>query len=171
MRKPINIAVSVLLGGVLVWGQPARQSVADDKKDQTSEAAFIAFFSPIYNALTLPLYENEEYLARENREINRVQIAYDGAVRALQRGDASAFKYHTQFIDRESSQTEHFRAARVAKNLRATLPPQFVPYFAYIRADGTVAADPDEFIRAQLKRVEDLAADGSDGSDGAGGQD
>ena len=162
MRKPINFAIAVLLGGLLVWGLPARQSSADEYDPGTG---FIAFFGTIFRDLMSTTDENERYTIAENRERARTEAAYDGAVRALERGDASAFKYHSDAIDRQAHQTLSPGTARLAKILQATLPTHFVPFFAYRREDGTIAADPDKFIRAQLKRAEDLASEGADGRD------
>ena len=166
MRKPINAVAAVLLGGLLVWGLPARQSAAQIDENELSRTGFVAFFGTIFRGLMSTTDENERYTREENRERDRTEAAYDGAIRALERGDASAFKRHSDEIDREAHQTRSPGAARLAKILQAALPTHFVPFFAYRREDGTIAADPDKFIRAQLKRAEGMEADGADGGSG-----
>ena len=60
---------------------------------------------------------------------------------------------------------------KAAQDALDGLPWKFVRGFAYLRKDGTVAADPDPFIRLMLVREGNSAANGSDGGDGGGGAD
>lgn len=57
---------------------------------------------------------------------------------------------------------EQERARRRAREVLAELPEKFVPGYAFARDDGTVAADPDPFVRSQLflDRFSAFAGDG-----------
>lgn len=193
MRKPINIIVAALLGGLLVWIASTGPSVAQravgggvpDLETGVVGGGFVDFFMKIFDPpIDRPIDPRDDPLLFpieagllpnfDKNEVAKITSAHNNAVRALEQGDARTFTFNVRILDREARLQQFVRlrpeergaflAAQLAGDLRATLPTQFVPNVVYLRADGTVVADPDEFIRTQLRWAQESVANTAGGN-------
>jgi hypothetical protein len=71
------------------------------------------------------------------------------------------------YVSNPKARVSNSRVRKLARLYLSQLPKHFVPGFAYMREDGTVAADPDAFIRSQLRREGDSVRNAGGDSGGS----
>lgn len=160
MRKSITIVLTVLLGLLMAAAPNGRHAAAQGKKTDTPEFSNEGFIPFFLEAFVYPL--------ESPSEVARVHQFYDSALEALVTGDKRKFDTN---LRRLRAREEDFDAGpasirRLAQDLMDELPEGFEPGFVYKREDGTIAADPDGFIRSQLARDKDSSSAGDGGGAG-----
>ena len=123
----------------------------------------IAFFRTVFGVTESDLKEQgeERYRKRMTRKLYR---AYDRALEGLREGNEEKFTVNYRYLRNPIHQTSvfseglrwHSAGGFLGTWLLDKLPDHFVSGFAYMRSDGTIAADPDPFIQLMLARDGDL---------------
>ena len=191
MRKSINAALALLLGLLLAAAPDGRRATADEPKQGGDYGDLSLFFyqyfvpQPVkdylgylseYEAATTP--EERARQARENAEaraLGNINQAYREAFYALRASDKGApgrfreqYRRLTYYANNKSLS---FQARILAVSALAQLPDRFVRGFVYRNPDGSVVAEQDPNIAAQLIRERDAANRGDGGGGGGGGSD
>jgi hypothetical protein len=173
MRKSIHFALALLLGlpiAVPNGRNAAAQANAKTEANRDSRE-FNLFFLHVFLA---PL-SGKLLLEEQPKELNSINRYYSRALNALARGDKAAFYANRRALESWtaaggspiSDQTKF--VSQVAESYLDALPKKFVHGFAYLREDGTSAADPDPNIRAQLIRERGSIFGAGGGGGGAEG--
>jgi hypothetical protein len=188
MRTSINAALALLLGLLLAAAPDARRAAAQEPRQDTGYGDFSLFFyeffvpKPVKEYLGyLSDYENtttpEERArqARENTEARtarNIDEAYREAFYALRSTDKGARRrfreQHRRLTYYVSSDSLSIQARLLARAALDQLPQEYVPGFLYKNPDGSVVAEQDPNLAAQLMRERGTAnrGDGGGGGDG-----
>ena len=158
MKNLINATAALLLGLLIVCAPTGRRAVAQ----------FIMFPDEmmlwVFGATETP----GEKASIKVRNLRLILSHYAHAVHGLREGDKDEFRIYHVYLNNAQYDFEFPKDVRdLAKRLMSFLPNRYVPGFAFRREDGTVAADPDRFIRYQLIREREAIRD----SAGEGGED
>jgi hypothetical protein len=146
----LSLVMSVLAGGAWAQTTKPKEKGPDPNKGYEALGTYIfwRFFAPVTNL----------------DDIERIRELKKKALDALRYRQPKEFRAARKSIEGYTDDVYRPSIRSIAREALADLPKTFVPGFAYMRDDGTVAADPDTFIRAQLRR-DRYANEGGDNSD------
>lgn len=97
-------------------------------------------------------------------ERGEVTDTYSHAIAFLKGGDVRRFLDHLVHLRFLAAHAAADRNRKLAQYYLKRLPKKFIPHVAIVHEDGTLARDPDPFIRLWLIRDKDVLEGNSDQS-------
>lgn len=148
MQRTVNFAIALLLC-LLIAVSNSRNAAAED-----SSALFPAGVRN-WNWIGLYIFAANKLSDAGVHQL-RIIEDFEDASDGLRKGDARKFYISRARLRRDLRKPGIVaRNRRLAKHLLASLPAKYEEGFAFLRADGTLAADPDPNVRARLVRDKD----------------
>ena len=158
MQKSSIFAIALLLGLLTTAAPNGGGAVAQD-----SSSLFPGGVRN-WNWIALYIFGASKISEQEALQL-QIEEDFRQAKEALREGNAAKFYSSRASLRRDIRKPGiSARNRRLAKRLLVTLPVKYKEGVAFLRGDGTVAADPDERIRSTLA-WDRYSSEGGDNSD------